>query len=315
MPDPRDVELRRAALARVRELQVRFDDLIPVDALRDGFEFRGGRVSFGSFYSGIFRPRQMEGAGALAVVTAPPKANRPAPYEDEFDVDTHTFTYRFRDPQSPSTAAVLQAEADNRALLAAYEGIEPLIYFRGIAPGQYAVVAPVFITSVDVPGRTVRFEAALPIADTTSAGLVSGPDIRRYATTEALVRLHQHRFRVAVLRAYATRCAVCTLKEAQLLQAAHIVDDRDPQGHATVVNGMALCAIHHLAYDRNLMGIDPRGVVHISHGLLEQVDGPMLKTGLQSFHGARIIQPRRVDERPDPERLEARFATFLDAAA
>jgi hypothetical protein len=73
MSDPRDIELRRAALERVRELQRRFDDLVPTWALGDGFEFRGGRVSFGSFYSGIFRPKELDGPAALCLVTAPPK--------------------------------------------------------------------------------------------------------------------------------------------------------------------------------------------------------------------------------------------------
>jgi putative restriction endonuclease len=40
----------------------------------------------------------------------------------------------------------------------------------------------------------------------------------------------------------------------------------------------------------------------------------MLKTGLQGFHGARILQPRRMDERPDPERLEVRYDAFRSAA-
>lgn len=154
----------------------------------------------------------------------------------------------------------------------------------------------------------------MPFADATDAGLVSDPDVRRYATREAVFRLHQHRFRSAVLRAYSTRCAVCRLREARLLQAAHIIDDRDPRGVATIVNGIALCAIHHLAYDRNLLGIDPRGVVHITRRLLNERDGPMLRSGLQSFHGETILQPRRPDERPDPLRLEVRFAPFTAAA-
>ena len=58
MPDDPDFDLRRAALDAVRDLSRRFDDLIPVDALREGFWFEGQRASFGSFYSGIFRPAQ-----------------------------------------------------------------------------------------------------------------------------------------------------------------------------------------------------------------------------------------------------------------
>jgi putative restriction endonuclease len=314
VPDDRDLELRTAAAQRARELQRQYDDLVPVDALRQGFPFRGHRVSYGSFYSGIFRPKEMSGPAALSLVTAAPKQGRPAPYEDAFDEQTGRFTYRFRDPQGHSAAAARAAEGDNRALLAAHDLAVPLIYFRGIAPGQYAIVAPVFVTAVDRVARLVEMEAGLPVADMTPAGLVSNEDMRRYATREALFRLHQHRFRAAVLRAYSTRCAVCRLREAALLQAAHIVDDRDPLGAATIVNGIALCAMHHLAYDRNLMGIDPDGVVHIARRLLDEQDGPMLSGGLQGFHGAAILQPRRSDERPDPERLELRFAQFKSAA-
>ncbi len=314
MGDPRDIELRKAALEHVRELQRRYDDLIPVRALAEGFEFRGRRVSFGSFYSGIFRPKELEGPAALCLVTAPPKTGRPPPYDDEFDEATDRFTYRFRAAKTPTPAARLQAAADNRALVAAHELAVPLIYFRGIAPGQYAVVAPAFVVAVDERAELVELQAGLPIADTTPAGLVSGEDVRRYATREALVRLHQHRFRAAVLRAYTTRCAVCRLREATLLQAAHIVDDRDPRGTAIVINGIALCAIHHLAYDRNLLGIDPRGVVHIARRLLDEIDGPMLRSGLQEFHGAAILQPRRRDEQPDPGRLELRYEQFVAAA-
>jgi putative restriction endonuclease len=314
LAEERDIELRHAAMDHVRELQRRFDDLVPVGVLREGFLLHGHRISFGSFYSGIFRPKEMSGPAALSLVTAAPKVGRPAPYEDEFDEATGRFTYRFRDPQGISVAAARQAESDNRALIAAHERAVPVIYFRGIAPGQYAVVAPAFVMSVDRLRRFVGLEAGLPSADTTGAGLVSDADVRRYATREALFRLHQHRFRAAVLRAYSTRCAVCRLREATLLQAAHIIDDRDPRGYATIVNGIALCAMHHLAYDRNLLGIDPRGVVHIARRLLDDEDGPMLRSGIQGFHGAEIFQPQLPDERPDPERLDARFIVFTAAA-
>ncbi len=311
--DPRDVDLRRRALEEVRELARRYSDIVPVDALRHGFDTPRGRISFGSFYSGIYRPAQFEGPGALCLVTAPPKDHREAPYEDDFDPTTGRFTYHYRRPRSDSAQARLSAARDNAAMRAAFELGVPLIYFRGIAPGQYSPVAPVFITHDDPAAEVVAFEAALPVADVTDAGLVSDEPTRRYATREAQFRLHQHQFRANVLRAYRTRCAVCTLREAPLLQAAHIIEDREERGSAAVVNGIALCAIHHLAYDRNLMGIDPDGVVHIASRLLEEVDGPMLRVGLQGFHGSAINQPRDRRDRPDPDRLQVRFETFAAA--
>ncbi len=78
-------------------------------------------------------------------------------------------------------------------------------------------------------------------------------------------------------------------------------------------NGLALCAIHHLAYDRHVLGIDPGGVVHIAARLLEEHDGPMLREGLQGFHRQQIAMPARLDDRPDPERLELRFERFRAA--
>ena len=314
MEDEHDRALRQAAFERARDLSRRYDDLVPLEVLKAGFTFDGQRISFGSFFSGIYRPKELHGQAALALVTAPPKDGKPPPYEDTYDEGSGRFSYRFRDAGSASLRALAQADADNFKLVEAHRLGVPLVYFRGIAPGQYTPLAPAFVTEVDVQARTASIELGLPVADTTVAGLVSNEITRRYATREAAYRLHQHRFRRAVLQAYRTRCTICSLKEASLLQAAHIVEDRDPLGGATVVNGLALCAIHHLAYDRNLLGIDPDGVVHIHGRLLEEIDGPMLKNGLQHFHGAHILQPARAEDRPDKERLAVRFDTFQSAA-
>ena len=298
--DEHDRRLRRAAFDRARELDRRYRDVIPLSALQEGFIFDGRRISFGSFLSGIFRPKELHGTAALSLVTAPPKAGKPPPYEDTVDPETGRFSYRFRDPRSGSARAWAQAEADNLKLTEAHRLAVPLLYFLGIAPGQYALVYPAFVATIDRRQRIAELDVGLPAADTTPAGVVSDEVTRRYATREATYRLHQHRFRHAVLRAYRTRCTICSLKEASLLQAAHIVEDRDPLGGATVVNGLALCAIHHLAYDRNLVGIDPDGVVHLHGRLLDEIDGPMLKNGLQHFHGAQILQPARRRTGPIP---------------
>ena len=320
MEPERDYEMRLVAVDRIRELSQRYDDIVPLDVLRKGFVYAGESVSFGSFFSGIFRPRQMRGPAALSLTTAPPKGTREAPYDDGLDETTNSFVYHYRTPQGPTARASAAAEADNEALKAAARLAVPLIYFHGIAPGQYSAVAPVFVTRDDPARRVVELQAAMFFGDVSDLGkqedaefASDGVDMRRYATREALVRLHQQRFRSLVLSAYGGRCAVCALREAALLQAAHILDDRDPRGAAVVVNGIAMCAIHHLAYDRNLMGIDPGGVVHIAERLLHEQDGPMLRSGLQGFHGAAILQPRRRSDRPDPDRLGARYERFRAA--
>jgi putative restriction endonuclease len=248
----------------------------------------------------------MRGSAALTVMTAARVPGRRPAYDDELDVDGGGMVYHYR--SGPID------QPDNRALRAAFEQQVPLIYFMGFVPGQYVVVQPVFITRDDPVARTVLLEVGLPMADLGGDGMVSTPDVREYALREVRVRLHQQRFRHDVLRAYRHRCTICALREADLVQAAHIVRDVDEQGIAAVVNGLALCAIHHLAYDRNLLGIDPDGVVHIAARVRRESDGPMLREGLQGFHGAPISLPRRQAEHPDPARLEQRFERFVIAS-
>ncbi len=311
--DP-DHALRVAAIEHVREITHRFNDLVPLAALREGFPFAGTRVSFGSFYNGIHRGREQRGPAALTITTAASKPGRPRPYEDDVDPEGD-FTYAYREPRQPTPAAIRAAEADNRALAAAFTGQVPLIWFVGQAPGIYQPVAPVFIRRNDALARRVVLEVGLPVADMTPAGVTSSEDVRRYAVGETRIRLHQQRFRLDVLRAYGEQCTICRLREVSLVDAAHIVPDGHVDGAAVVVNGLALCSIHHAAYDRNLLSVDPAGVVHITPRLLKARDGPMLRQGLQEFHGQPISLPRERAQRPDPERLAWRFSAFEEQAA
>lgn len=302
MPPDRDHELRLAALDKARILSNAFNDIVPLQVLREGFEYRGQRVSFGSFQKGIHRSRLQQGPAALTLTTS-----SSGPYEDVLDPDARSILYHYR-------AGPID-QPDNRALRAAFEIQAPLVYFLGIDPGQYQIVFPVFVTDDDPAARSVVMEVGLPVRDTTGQGLQTPEDTRRYKLAQVARRYHQAQFRRVVLRAYRNRCAVCALRERELVEASHIVRDVDEGGLPVVVNGIALCAIHHLAYDRNLMGIDPGRLVHIGRRLLEEEDGPMLGQGLQSFHGASILRPSRSDEQPDPARLEIRYAEFEQAAA
>ena len=299
--DP-DHDLRAAAHRRARDLAQRYDDVVPLEVLREGFLYESRRVSFGSFYKGIHRPREMRGPAALSLTTAARVAGKAPAYEDELDVENRAIPYHYR-------AGPID-QSDNRALRAAFELQVPLIYFHGIAPGQYLVVQPVFVTADDPAGRVVLLEVGMPYEDMQGQGMLSTPDVRAYALRQVKLRLHQQRFRRDVLRAYRQRCAICALRERSLVQAAHIVEDPEPEGIAAVVNGLALCAIHHLAYDRNVLGIDPDGVVHIASRILKERDGPMLREGLQGFHGRPIHTPRQPTDQPDPKRLAVRFARF-----
>jgi putative restriction endonuclease len=199
--------------------------------------------------------------------------------------------------------------SDNTKMKRALESHDPLIYFREVRPTYYVAVYPVFVVADDTGAQT--FLIALDESLTFFGDpLHMTGDQRRYADRVVRTRLHQPVFRAQVMHAYSTTCAICSLKHWDLLDAAHIVPDSDERGFAEVSNGMALCKIHHAAYDRNLLGISADYVVHINQGLLDEVDGPMLRHGLQDMHGHRLVLPARPRDNPSRDALARRFAEF-----
>lgn len=241
---------------------------------------------------GIWNPRDLE--ATLAVVSSPS-----GPYADE-DIGNSLFGYDYRSGS---------VHGDNTKLRRAYELGLPIILLRKIENGVYVPVFPVYVVADDQPAR--QFVLALDESlRFLNDPLHLSPQEKRYAERIAKQRLHQPEFRGRVLRAYATRCAVCALKHGRLLDAAHIVGDRDAGGDPVVANGLSMCKIHHAAYDSNLLGISPDYVVHVDRALLDETDGPMLLHGLQEMNRRTLTVPERKADRPDRDRLAQRFATF-----
>ena len=245
---------------------------------------------------GIWNPQDL--SATLSIISSPD-----GPYDDK-EIEGGLLRYDYR---AGST------QGDNAKLRRAMETGSPIILLRKIATGVFVPIFPVFVVADDHENR--QFVIALD----ESQRFLHDPlhlteDQRRYAQRIVKQRLHQPEFRGRVIRAYDTRCTVCSLRHGDLLDAAHIVDDGHEMGHAVVQNGLSLCKIHHAAFDRKLMGIDSRYTVHINSALLEEVDGPMLKHGLQEMHKRVIQLPNRKSDWPDPERLGLRWQSFVDAS-
>jgi putative restriction endonuclease len=250
---------------------------------------------------GINKPRQL--GAALSITTAYRGPNSQRPYEDSIGEDGYP-RYKYE-----GTDADLST---NQAMRAAMEAGLPLAYFVGVRPAVYRPVYPVYV----IGERPDLHEFALSFARHDvgiDLGTLTAPE-KVYAARMTRQRLHQPVFREQVLHAYESACAVCQLRHTELLDAAHIIGDAEQGGDPIVPNGMALCKIHHAAYDGNFIGITPSYQVRVNAKLLDEVDGPMLKHGLQEMHGASITVPRRAAVRPDPERLGTRFDRFLAAS-
>lgn len=271
------------------------------DSLAAGFTFQGRRVPLLG-PQGIFKPAILP-ALPLSITTTAPSLRKPAPYEDEFGYGYLVYRYRGTDSR----------HGDNVRLRAAMLERKPLIYFHGIVAGRYLAVWPVFIVG-DSPGE-LSFQVAFdPGEHLDVPELVAEEDARRaYALRLVKQRLHQVGFRERVLTAYQRTCSVCRLRHDELLDASHIIPDGRPRGDPIIPNGLALCKLHHSAFDTNIIGIRPDLTVEVRPDVLSESDGPMLVHGLQEANNRRIWVPRSHELQPGRDRLEERYEEFRRA--
>ena len=227
------------------------------------------------------------------------------PYSDLYTKEGFLkYKYRGKDPNHP----------DNQGLRRLISLEEPLIFFHSIIKGKYLATWPVFII-YDNKQELVFTVAVDDIKSVKNKHEQMNEDVtyyrRSYLTSTIQTRVHQRSFRERVLLAYQNQCTLCNLKHAELLDAAHIIADSEDIGDPIIPNGLALCKIHHAAFDNNFIGINPDYTIKIRTDLLIETDGPMLRYGIQSLNNAKLILPPHKIHWPDKERLERRYLDFL----
>lgn len=294
-----DAKLRVMLFAYVDKLVARYGTPLSSDVLR--LRFQAGEHNFQLLQqNGIFRPASLDqNAGAL-IITTGVKGR----YRDDIDESADIIKYKYQD-RSPSNHF-------NKWMRDAMEQRSPLLYLIGVAAGQYLPLFPCFVEAdnwleqyfeISVGPSYIQHDASQPE--------VTDRLVRRYATFQAVRRLHQADFRERVMAAYHTECAICRLKIPKLLDAAHIIPDGQPNGEPIVPNGLSLCKIHHAAFDQMVFGIRPDYKIEVADAVLRQTDGPMLKHGIQDVHGETLRVPSKTALQPDPERLRARYELFI----
>lgn len=292
---PPDNSIRLAAFDWLREQTTIHGDNLPRTLLEQGFTYHGHRITLLGA-RGIWKPKVMQ--LPLSITTVPN-----SPYDDgAFSDGSWQYKYRGTDPY----------HADNVGLREVMRQKKPLIYFFGIIPGVYVPQWPVFLTqdnmanlsfTMVIEDNISRIVAGEPVLETAA-------DQRNYKTVSTIYRLHQRSFREKVMMAYKSQCSLCRLKHRELLDAAHIIADREDLGEPIIENGLSLCKIHHAAFDQHILGISPDFIIKVRHDILEETDGPMLKYGIQSLNENKIILPSSQKNWPDRDRLAQRFDAF-----
>jgi putative restriction endonuclease len=294
-----DDRFRRAAFAWLAAKSTQESPVVTRQELLQ-FTFEGERIPLIDPNRGIRRPAVLR--GALSFLTTYSTSAATAPYNDAPGADgLLRYKYRSTDPDQP----------DNRAARSSLQERLPMIWFYGVAPGVYMATYPIYVVAEEPAEHQFVVTADQPLAWDASAP----PSVleRQYRAVLTYQRVHQPVFRERVMYAYEKRCAMCSLRHTSLLDAAHIRRDRHPQGIPAVSNGMALCKIHHAAYDQNILGIRPDLRVEVRMDILHEIDGPMLRHGLQEMAGVGLAVPRAHAEKPDVSALEERYGEFLAA--
>lgn len=286
-------DLRERIMAWVAERAGRNGGWLTRQELLAGYPLGGGsKLPLIDYTRGIRNPSSFE--STLSIVRSVG-----GPYDDR-DSGDGLLHYAYRRGTK---------DGDNRKLRRALDLGVPLLLFVKPDPGVYVPVHPVYVIADDAASATFLIaldEAFRYMPDPTTMS----EDQRRYSVRLARQRLHQPVFRGQVIRAYATRCAICSLAHGELLEAAHIYPDSHADGRPVVSNGLSLCSIHHTAYDRALLGITPDYEVRLDADLLAEVDGPMLRHGLQEMHGRTLALPARMSDRPDRDALAWKYEQF-----
>ena len=249
--DAIDDKMRMTAFEQVQRLYDLHESLTTND-LKGGFNYEGNRIPLVNPQRGIFKPKKMR--YLLSIRTVFPAPGKKVWYDDQREIhrriieseDTLDYAFMGQDPNA----------ADNQWLLEAFKNQVPVIYFLGIAPGRYQAIIPTFISGWDPNALIAHVVFGVPNQDNIL--IPQSIQERRYALRVVKQRLHQSSFREAVIAAYNGRCAVSGLPERRLLDAAHIISDKNElMGQPVITNGLPLSKIHHSAFDSNLIGINP----------------------------------------------------------
>lgn len=118
---------------------------------------------------------------------------------------------------------------------------------------------------------------------------------RRRQVREFAANVRDERFRRIVGSAYSWCCAMCGM-DFGLVEAAHIVPVAD-DGRDITANGLALCPLHHRAFDAGLVTISPHDYrIALNVLKLQELAAVRRGSGLDVLHSTLRNSPIRLPE-------------------
>jgi putative restriction endonuclease len=145
-----------------------------------------------------------------------------------------------------------------------------------------------------------------PQVDITPAILNSLPVTRQTVMRTINQKVRAAGFRDRVLTAYGHMCAFCGV-QLELVDAAHIIPVAIQNSTDSTDNGIALCSLHHRAYDAALITFDPKFRVMVSDKRKQYLNNIARDGGLvdfEKFLRTTLIVPPTVTDRPTAANIQ-----------
>jgi putative restriction endonuclease len=216
-----------------------------------------------------------------------------------FDIDRHSGQASSSPSIQVKEETLLQAHQKAFALYPRDTG-EIAVAFRPEFFVEYALSS----TALHKTGAAAKDLALLNDLNAVSDGEISAiTNSERQRVVAQITRKYRaYDFRGRVLSAYGHRCAFCGV-QLNLVDAAHIVPVADNTSTDETSNGIALCKLHHAAFDRNLLSVDENFKIEPSNTISAALRSENRHGGLPEF--LKNLKPALIlpsDRRDYPDR-------------
>lgn len=207
-----------------------------------------------------------------------------------------------QDSSSPSAQikeGTLEA-AHDKAFATQVKGNEIVVAFRPMYLADYALSS----ASLHKSGKAHRDLSLLNDLDAVTDDEIDdvADATRRTIIRTIVTKYRSAKFREKVLGAYGHKCAFCQI-QLSLLDAAHIIPVASTDSTNEVTNGVALCKLHHYAYDSNLVSFNEQYQIELSSTQIKKLTLQKKINGLDGFKEAlsqELLLPNNSKHHPNP---------------
>lgn len=222
-----------------------------------------GDVFLATQAAGIYKPQQIDYVLSIRSSIGKGATELYSDKQPVFEKDgSWTYLYRHEISSTKDPATLPR----NKALIKNMQDAVPVAVFLQLDVGRYQILGLAYVTDYNpktgyffLMGTSVASGSFYAESGASAESLDIDADTRKFQETRQAVRQGQGKFRLDLLDAYGSRCAVTDYDVSEGLEAAHIRPYRGAHTNETR-NGILLRADIHNLFDYGIIGVDPENM-------------------------------------------------------